>query len=92
MFCLNSITDSTDNHNFPIHDPVVLYLFDMEIGIINTSPGPKFVDAKEARTAQSHEIPCQLSPRHTHTYELWIKPYPGVPYVKHPAGRSQAIP
>ena len=76
--------DSPHNSYYTINDPVVLVALSRDIGIINTSP-TKFVNTKEARAAQSHKIPFQLSSRHTHTYKWWIKTYPGVPYGKHPA-------
>ena len=84
--------DFDDNRDFAIdHPEVINELMNTEI-IASTPPRPKFVHTKVARATEPQEItPFQCS-RHTHTYEWWIKNYPGVPYLRTPCnGGSRTI-
>ena len=76
--------DFEDNRDFAVDDPDVIHaLMNTEI-IAGTPPRPKYVHAKVARAAEPQEItPFQRS--RLPLYEWWIKNYPGVPYLRHPA-------
>ena len=79
--------DFADNRDFTVDSPEVIHEL-MNREIAGTPPRPKYVHAKVARAAEGQEItPFQRS-KHTYTYEWWIKNYPGVPYLRHPAMRG----
>ena len=77
-------SDFDNNRDFAIDDlEVINELMNTEI-IAGTPLCQKYVHAEVARAAEPQEItPFQRS--RLPSYEWWIKNYPGVPYLGHPA-------